>query len=119
MKPDPKASPPLSTAAQYILLALANEDLHGYGIIQEIARQTQGSYRVGPGTLYDNLKKLMDQKLVVDAPRKSRGRDNEDDRRLYHLTQEGRAVLSVEIDRLHSLVIEAQSRLRIRRPRNA
>lgn len=119
MKPDPKVSPPLSTAAQYILLALANEDLHGYGIIQEIARQTQGSYRVGPGTLYDNLKKLMDQKLVVDAPRNSRGKDNEDDRRLYHLTQEGRAVLSAEIDRLHSLVIEAQSRLRIRRPRNA
>ncbi|QNI37021.1 PadR family transcriptional regulator [Edaphobacter albus] len=117
MKNDSK-NPPLSTAAQYILLALANEDLHGYGIIQEIARQTQGSYRVGPGTLYDNLKKLMDQKLVIDAPRNSR-KDNEDDRRFYHLTQEGRAVLSAEIDRLHSIVIEAQSRLRMRRPRNA
>jgi DNA-binding PadR family transcriptional regulator len=119
MKPDSKASPPLSTAAQYILLALANEDLHGYGIIQEITRQSNGAYRIGPGTLYDNLKKLMDQKLVVDAPRNSRGRDNDDDRRFYRLTQEGRVVLSAEIDRLHSIVIEAQSRLRARRPRNA
>jgi DNA-binding PadR family transcriptional regulator len=121
MKNDPKTSPPLSTAAQYILLALASEDLHGYGIIQEIARQTQGGYRVGPGTLYDNLKKLMDQKLVIDAPRNSRGkdRDDEDDRRFYRLTPAGKVVLSAEVDRLHNIVVEAQLRLRDRRPRNA
>jgi DNA-binding PadR family transcriptional regulator len=117
MKTDPKSSPPLSTAAQYILLALASEDLHGYGIIQEIARQTGGSYRVGPGTLYDNLKKLMDQKLVIDAPRTSR-KDDDDDRRFYRLTPAGRAVLSAEVDRLRSIVVEAQSRLRERKPRN-
>jgi DNA-binding PadR family transcriptional regulator len=119
MKNDPKTSPPLSTAAQYILLALASEDLHGYGIIQEIARQTQGSYRVGPGTLYDNLKKLMDQKLVVDAPRNASGKDDEDDRRFYRLTPAGKSVLSAEVDRLHNIVVEAQLRLRARRPRNA
>jgi len=120
MKNEPKTSPPLSTAAQYILLALASEDLHGYGIIQQIASQTQGSYRVGPGTLYDNLKKLMDQKLVIDAPRTGRkDRDSDDDRRFYHLTTSGRAVLSAEIDRLQSIVVEAQLRLRERKPRNA
>jgi DNA-binding PadR family transcriptional regulator len=117
MKNDPKTSPPLSTAAQYILLALASEDLHGYGIIQEIVRQTQGNYRIGPGTLYDNLKKLMDQKLVIDAPRNNR--DNEDDRRFYRLTSAGKVVLSAEVDRLHNIVVEAQLRLRERRPRNA
>ena len=118
MKNDPKTSPPLSTAAQYILLALASEDLHGYGIIQEIARQTQGSYRVGPGTLYDNLKKLMDQKLVIAAPR-GKDRDSDDDRRFYRLTPSGRVVLSAEVDRLRNIVTEAQLRLRERRPRNA
>jgi DNA-binding PadR family transcriptional regulator len=119
MKTESKSAQPLSTAAQYILLALASEDLHGYGIIQEIARQTEGSYRVGPGTLYDNLKKLMDQKLVIDAPRNSRGKEGDDDRRFYRLTPAGRAVLSAEVARLHSIVVEAQSRLRERKPRNA
>lgn len=113
---DAPRSTPLSTAAQYILLALASEDLHGYGIIQEISRQTQGGYRIGPGTLYDNLKKLMDAKFVVDAPR---SRDKEDDRRLYRLTPTGRAALRAEVDRLESIVIEAQLRLRERKPRNA
>jgi DNA-binding PadR family transcriptional regulator len=114
---DAAKSSPLSTAAQYILLALASEDLHGYGIIQEIARHTQGSYRIGPGTLYDNLKKLMDAKLVIDAPRTSR--DKEDDRRLYRLTSTGRAALLAEVDRLQSIVAAAQLRLRERKPRNA
>jgi DNA-binding PadR family transcriptional regulator len=117
MKKTSKNTQPLSTAAQYILLALASEDLHGYGIIQEIARQTEDSYRIGPGTLYDNLKKLMDAGLVIDAPRSSRSKD--DDRRFYRLTPAGRAVLTAEVERLHSIVLEAQSRLRERRPRNA
>ena len=114
---DAAKSSPLSTAAQYILLALASEDLHGYGILQEIARQTQGAYRIGPGTLYDNLKKLMDAKLVIDAPRTSR--DKDDDRRFYRLTPAGRDTLLAEVDRLHNIVIEAQLRLRERKPRNA
>lgn len=50
---------PLSSAALHILLALGGEDLHGYGIMQEIARQSRGIYKLGPGTLYDNLQKLV------------------------------------------------------------
>ncbi len=113
---DAAKSSPLSTAAQYILLALASEDLHGYGILQEIAKQTQGSYRIGPGTLYDNLKRLMDGRLVIDAPRTSRNKD--DDRRFYRLTPAGRAVLSAEVDRLQGIVTEAQLRLRERKLRS-
>lgn len=108
---------PLSAATLHILLALANEDLHGYGIIQEIARQSQGSYRLGPGTLYDNLKKLMDQKLVIDVPRSALPKDEE--RRFYRMTSAGREVLSAEVDRLRDVIATAQSRLRERRPRNA
>lgn len=59
----------------------------------------------------------MDAGFVIDAPRNSRNKD--DDRRFYRLTPAGRVVLSAEIDRLHSIVIEAQSRLRERKPRNA
>ena len=54
---------PLSSAALHILLALAGEDLHGYGIMQEIVRQSEGIYKLGPGTLYDNLQKLIDGRI--------------------------------------------------------
>ncbi|HEY0163445.1 MAG TPA: helix-turn-helix transcriptional regulator [Edaphobacter sp.] len=111
------AQPLLSSAALYILLALAREDLHGYGIIQEIARQSNDSYRIGPGTLYDNLKKLMDQKLVIDAPRSARAKD--DDRRFYRITTAGKAALTSEIERMQSIVLEARLRLREGSPHNA
>ena len=117
MKNAPKNPQPLSTAAQYILLALASEDLHGYGIIQEIARQSEDTYRIGPGTLYDNLKKLMEQKLVIDAPRSARAKD--DDRRFYRITTAGKAALSSEVERMHSIVLEAQLRLGERKLSNA
>ena len=108
---------PLSAATLHILLALASEDLHGYGIIQEIARQSQGSYRLGPGTLYDNLKKLMEQKLVMDVPRSALPKDEE--RRFYRITMSGREVLASEVERLRDVIATAQSRLKERRPRNA
>ena len=104
---------PLSTASQYILLALAGRDLHGYGIIQEITQLSGGSYGLGPGTLYDNLKKLMNAGLVVDAPRDV---NKEDDRRCYRITPDGSKVLAAEVARLESLVTVHS---RLRRPRNA
>jgi DNA-binding PadR family transcriptional regulator len=115
MKPD-QTSPPLSAATLHILLSLADEDLHGYGIIQKAARQSQRQYRLGPGTLYDNLKKLMDQGLVVDSPTSLK---SEDEKRLYRLTSEGRAVLSTELDRLKNLLREAEITVRARRPKKA
>lgn len=115
MKTSP--NPPLSAATLHILLALASEDLHGYGIIQEIARQSQGGYRLGPGTLYDNLKKLMDQKLVIDLPRSALPKDEE--RRFYRISPAGRQVLAAEVERLRDVIATAQGRLKERRPRNA
>ena len=115
MKPDlPKASP-LSAATLHILLALADEDLHGNGIIQKAGRQSQQQYNLGPGTLYDNLKKLMDQRLVVDSPKSPV--NSEDEKRLYRLTTEGRAALSVELDRLKNVLREAELVVRGKRPR--
>jgi DNA-binding PadR family transcriptional regulator len=112
----PNRNPPLSAATLHILLALAGGNLHGYGIIQEVARNTDGRYRLGPGTLYDNLKKLMDTGFVADAPKSTSSRRKaaaakEDDRRFYTLTREGRAALTVEVDRLQSVVTQARLRL--------
>jgi DNA-binding PadR family transcriptional regulator len=108
---------PMSPAIVQILLALASGDLHGYGIIQEASRQSNGQYKMGPGTLYDNLKKLMDAGWIVDAPKSASAED--DDRRFYRLTIDGRNALSAEVDRLQSVVQTARLRLRETRPRRA
>jgi DNA-binding PadR family transcriptional regulator len=106
---------PLSTAAQYILLSLAGKDLHGYGIVQEVLKISDGSYGVGPGTLYDNLKKLMNAGLVIDAPRAA-SKVKDDDRRFYRITPDGRRILSAEVARLESIVAAHSC---LKRPRNA
>ena len=112
MESNANKTPPLSSATLHILLALAGEDMHGYGIIQEVARYSDGHYRMGPGTLYDNLKKLMDTGLVADAPRSTSARaSKEDDRRFYTLTKDGRSALAAEVGRLKKIVREASVRL--------
>jgi DNA-binding PadR family transcriptional regulator len=115
MKREDTKTPPLSPATLHILLALAGEDLHGYGIIQEVARHSDGHYRLGPGTLYDNLKKLMDAGLVADAPKSASAED--DERRFYRLSMDGRRALSIEVNRLQSVVHEARLRLQEKRPK--
>ena len=101
---------PLSPAALHILLALSGEDRHGYGIMQEIARQSQGQYKPGPGTLYDNLQKLLNLSLLDEVE----GRHPEEDerRRYYRLTRLGRRVLAAEVQRLEGVVRFAKSNLR-------
>lgn len=108
---------PLSSASLHILLALAGDDLHGYGIMQEVATQSGGVYKIGPGTLYDNLQKLIPCGWVQElGPRRG---DDDPRRRYYRLTDTGRDVLKDETARLAQVVREARSRLRIPNPRRA
>ena len=101
---------PLSPAALHILLALSSEDRHGYGIMQEIARQSEGKYKPGPGTLYDNLQKLLNQSMLEEVER--RHADEDERRRYYRLTRFGRRVLAAEVERLESVVRVAKTNLR-------
>lgn len=114
MKADVSEFLPLAPAALHILLALAGEDLHGYGIMQEIVRQSNDQYRLGPGTLYDNIARLMQNGMVEEVvgpePENSR-------RRYYRLTAQGRAVLSGEIARLEGVVRDGRLRLSVGRAR--
>jgi DNA-binding PadR family transcriptional regulator len=103
---------PLSPAALHILLALASEDRHGYGIMREVARQSNGRYKLGPGTLYDNLQKLLDQDIVEERAPRSSGDDPR--RRYYRLSRFGRGLLATEIARLEGVVREARLHLKIR-----
>ena len=117
MKEDLSPFLPLSPATLHILLSLAGEERHGYGIMQEVARQSEGQYKLGPGTLYDNLQKLMDQAIVEEAQRRSA--DDDPRRRYYRLTGLGRRILTAEVARLEGVVREARIHLRQPSPRRA
>ena len=108
---------PLAPAMLHILLALAGERLHGYGIMQEVLRQTEGRYKLGPGTLYDNLQRLMKQRLVEEVA----GLSEEENarRRYYQLSSLGRDVLAAEISRLEGVVRTARTHLKPLQPRRA
>jgi DNA-binding PadR family transcriptional regulator len=112
MKEDFDPFLPLSPAALHILLALAGEDRHGYGIMQEVARQSGKRYKLGPGTLYDNLEKLLNQGVVEESTRRSFAGDSR--RRYYRLTGFGRRLLATEVTRLEGVVRQAKSHLRLR-----
>jgi DNA-binding PadR family transcriptional regulator len=101
---------PLSPAALHILMALAGEDRHGYGIMQEIARQSGGAYKLGPGTLYDNLQRLLEQGIVEEAA--TRAKDDDPRRKYYRLNPFGSGLLSAEIGRLEGLFRKAKTQLR-------
>jgi DNA-binding PadR family transcriptional regulator len=117
MKDDLKDFLPLSSATFYILLALSDEDRHGYGIMQEVARQSESRYKLGPGTFYDNLEKLIEHGIVKEVPRKSANDDPR--RRYYRMTGFGRNLFLAEVSRLDSVVREAKVRLRGAKPKEA
>jgi DNA-binding PadR family transcriptional regulator len=108
MKSKESREGPLTTAALHILLALSESDLHGYGIMLSIKRQSDGSYRVGPGTLYANLAGLLDKGWVGETQRKM---EDGGTRREYFLTPAGKQVLRAEILRLRQIVTSARRRL--------
>ena len=108
---------PLSPAALQILLSLAAEDLHGYAIMQRVSRQSEGQYKLSPGTLYDNLQKLMKKRLVEELGQ--RAGDDDPRRRYYRLTPLGRRVLASEVARLEEVIREAKLRLQPVKPRRA
>jgi DNA-binding PadR family transcriptional regulator len=97
---------PLSPAVLHILLALASGDLHGYGLMQEVERQSEGQYKLGPGTLYDNLRRLMVQGLVEQA---SLPKGQDPRRQYYQLSSLGRKILAADVARLEEVVREARA----------
>jgi len=105
--PAPEQFLPLTPATFHILLTLVQEERHGYGIMQEIAQSTAGSLRIGPGTLYGSLKRLVADGLVEEVG----DRAQEDPRRRYYrLTALGEAVARAEAQRMVSMVRTARSK---------
>jgi DNA-binding PadR family transcriptional regulator len=100
---------PLPSAAFQILLALAGEDLHGYGIMRQVADQTAGRMRLGPGTLYSSIQSLLEGQLIQELEPAADGPNNER-RRYYRLTSAGRKIARSEADRLAELLRVARAK---------
>jgi DNA-binding PadR family transcriptional regulator len=103
---NPQALLPLTPAVFYVLLALADEDRHGYGIAKDVASRTNGAVRLGPGTLYGTLTRMTESGLVAE-----RGTRPSDERRKYYrLTPFGRRVAEAEACRLADMVSLARAK---------
>lgn len=95
---------PLTPAAFHILMALASGDRHGYAIIQDVAQRTGGELKLGPGTLYRSIQKMLEQGLIVETgDRPAPDRDDER-RRYYRITRLGEQAARAEVRRLTRLV---------------
>jgi DNA-binding PadR family transcriptional regulator len=94
----------LTSAALHILLALADGDKHGYGIMQEVARFTNGAQVLGAGTLYRSIHHLLDAGLISEAEERPDPELDDERRRYYRLTQRGATAARSELGRLERLV---------------
>jgi len=101
---------PLPSAAFQILLSLADQDLHGYAIMRQVADQTGGGMRLGPGTLYSSIQTLLEEKFIEEVGLREDARLGQERRRYYRLTSTGRKLARAEAHRLASLLRVARSR---------
>ena len=106
---DPEAMLPLTPAVFHILLALADGERHGYSIMQEIAAQTQGKFRIGPTTLYRSIKQMLEASLIVETDERPDPALDDERRRYYRLTTFGKRVALSEIQRFERTIALAQS----------
>ncbi|MEP6689734.1 MAG: PadR family transcriptional regulator [Gemmatimonadaceae bacterium] len=104
----------LTPAVFHILLALADGERHGYAIAQETERVSDGGVRLGPGTLYGSIQRLLRDGLIEESTRVRRAADDER-RRYYKLTAAGRRVLEHETARMSALVTAARAKRVLRR----
>ena len=101
---------PLSPAVLDIMVALGNEELHGYGIMREVRRRTAGKRRLAPGTLYRSLRQMEERGWVVESDERPDPHLDDERRRYYRLTELGRKVAVAEVERLEGLVSAARSK---------
>ncbi len=100
---------PLPPATFHILLALADEDRHGYAIIQEVAARTGGELTLSAGTLYRSIQRMLEQGLLVETRDRPAPEDDDERRRYYRITALGTAVAKAEARRLTQLVKMARA----------
>jgi DNA-binding PadR family transcriptional regulator len=100
---------PLPPAVFQILVALADQDRHGYAIMQDVAARTDGRMKLSPGTLYGSIKRMLDDGLIVELDERPDPDHDDERRRYYRLTRFGREVARAEADRLTTLLRQARA----------
>ena len=101
---------PLTPAMFHILLALAGGERHGYGIMREVEALTGGARRLGPGSLYGSIKRLLADGLIEECGERPDPAADDERRRYYRLTDRGRRAAASEARRLEVLVVAARGR---------
>ena len=109
-RPDPQPTTPVPVSEFQILLALADEERHGYAIMREVTERTNGDVQLGPGTLYGSIKRMVAAGLIEESDERPDPDLDDERRRYYRITALGRAVLSLELERLATIVAIARRR---------
>lgn len=99
---------PLTPAVFFVLFALAEGEKHGYAIMQVVSTLSENKVRMGPGTLYTTIQRLLNLSLVEEVVGSSDATDREGRRRYYRLTRNGKTLLEAEVDRMESVVRRAR-----------
>jgi DNA-binding PadR family transcriptional regulator len=106
----PEQMLPLTPAVFHILLALADGEKHGYGIMQEVTVLTEGEIKMGPGTLYGTIKRMLEARLITESDERPDPALDDERRRYYRLTEFGERVARAETKRLATLLNAAHSK---------
>ncbi|PYT27214.1 MAG: PadR family transcriptional regulator [Acidobacteria bacterium] len=101
---------PLTQPVFHMLLALAGEERHGYGIMQDVREQTNGALQLGPGTLYGCLKRMLAAALIEESDERPDPALDDQRRRYYRMTELGQRAARAEAQRLASAVAAARAR---------
>ena len=101
---DPGSLLPLPSATFHILMALSDDDRHGYAIIQDVAARTNGELKLSAGTLYRSIQRMLEQGLVLETKERPEAEFDDERRRYYRITPFGTAVTRAEARRLTELV---------------
>ncbi|HEY1911582.1 MAG TPA: PadR family transcriptional regulator [Vicinamibacterales bacterium] len=99
----------LQSATFHILLALADEDRHGYAIIQDVAARTGGELKLSAGTLYRSIQRMLEQGLIVETRERPAPEEDDERRRYYRITPQGTATARAEVRRFTQLVKMARA----------
>ena len=106
---DPHDLLPLPSAMFQILVAVADQDRHGYAIMQDVASRTNGALKLSPGTLYGSIKRMLEDGLIVEVDDRPSPDEDDERRRYYRITQFGRDLAKAEADRLTVLLRQARA----------
>lgn len=118
-QPDPQTLLPLPVSEFQILLALADEERHGYAIRREVAERTDGDVQLGPGTLYGSIKRMVNSGLIAESDERPDPALDDERRRYYRITPLGRKVAVAEARRMERLVRIARAKRLLGRPEPA